>query len=128
MSASQSLLYQWTGAGEVISHTITETDAAQVTIDESVADGQTDVLVACVIDVSEIAMLFIVSSQDVTLETNSGAAPDDSFSLRANEPLVWHTNSYHTRPLTVDVTGLYVTNASGAAANVKVRCLYDSTP
>ena len=46
----------------------------------------------------------------------------------ADEPVIWWATDLHTALLTVDVTAIYLTNASGAEATVKIRVLEDTTP
>lgn len=106
------------------------TDSAVLKIDEAIANAASDVLIAMVLDVAEISMIFMLSDQDLTVETNNGGAPDDTFTLTANEPHLWHTNNIlsASNPWTTNVTALYMTNASGSTANFQLRALYDSTP
>ena len=102
------------------------------------ADSQTSVDVAIPIeavnfalDVSQIKALFILSDQDLTIETNNAGpdpAPDDTISLVAGVPLVWTHDSYYANLLTTDITALYVTNASAAAARLRIEALHDATP
>ena len=104
------------------------TDEAATSIDKAVADAATNFLIALVQDVSETSVVYIVSDQVVTLEFNNSTTGEPEMVLVANVPYVWHTNSYLTDLLTTDITKLYVTNASGSTANVKIRFLYDATP
>jgi hypothetical protein len=97
-------------------------------VDVPVADSESDYEILIAIDVSTVKSIYIVSDQDVTLETNDGGTPVDTISLKANVPYVWHTDSYDTLQLTTDVTAFYITNASGSTANIKTRVLEDSTP
>ncbi len=96
--------------------------------DEAIADQESDKLVAFAVDVSQIKCLFMLSDEDLTVETNDGAAPDDTIALKADEPYIWHSDSLDTCLLTQDVEKLYVTNASGAVATLNIECVYDSTP
>lgn len=102
--------------------------ASKLEISESVADSETDKEIVCAIDVSAVKAVVICSSQDVTLETNNGSTPDDTFSLKANLPYVWYTNKYDSLLLTVDVTSIFITNASGSAATIEVYVITDPTP
>ena len=73
--------------------------------------------------------LFLLSDQDVLIQTNDGTTPDDAISLKAGIPLIWeNVTGYYSNPLTVDVTDLYITNDSGSSATVTVRVLQDVTP
>jgi hypothetical protein len=97
-------------------------------IDESIPNNSTDMLIVWTCDVSQVKCIVIVCDQDVLLETNSGSTPGNSISLKADKPYIWDPDSYNAFLLTVDVTGLYLTNASGAAAALKIAGLYDPTP
>jgi len=115
--------------GERIATSVDITAAMSIELDESVSDGQTDVAIdPGTIDVSEVKFLMLVSDKAVTVETNSGTVPDYTFTLGANVPWVWHESMGIANPITVDITSLFVTNASGAAAALQMRVLVDPTP
>lgn len=95
---------------------------------ESVPTGQTDFDITAAIDVSAVKSFYLVSSQDVLVQTNDGTTPDNDFTLEAGVPLVWNEDSYEDFELTVDVTMFYITNASGATATIQLRCVQDATP
>lgn len=106
----------------------TITGGQWVTLDEDITDGTTDGLVALVLDVSQIQGYIITSDQAITLETNNGAAPDDTITLTADGAVVWTPEDGSTkRHLQTDVTALYVTNASGSTANLRAWFLVDPT-
>lgn len=94
----------------------------------SVPDSSTDMLVNLAIDVSQIQAMIFKSDQAVTIETNDGTTPDDTISLTAGNPLVWINTSYYSNPLGTNVTAIYVTNSSGAAATLEIEVLVDATP
>ena len=114
--------------GLQVSQSNSYTDSAETRIDEAIADSTTDGVIALVQDVSETAIVYIVSDQAVTLEFNNSTTGVPEIVLVAGVPYVWHTNSYYTDLFATVITTLYVTNASGSTANVKIRFLYDSTP
>lgn len=110
-------------------HDISNTQAGVALIDgETVATAETDYEINFDLDVSACKSFYLVSDQDVTFETNSGAAPDNTISLKANEPYVWHDTSYDSFLLTVDVTSIFITNASGSTATIYCVALFDVTP
>lgn len=115
-------------AGQSFAQNTSYTDTAQQVIQEDIATAQTDSEIAFTLDVSEARVVWIHSTQDVTFETNSGAAPDDSISLTANAPYHWTDDGYLVNLLTTDITAIFITNASGATATVTMGALYDSTP
>lgn len=124
------LTFRWTIVtdGGSLTYSKTYTGTADVILDESVPDSSTDLLMNVAIDVSAVKAFMIVSDYAVLIETNSGSAPGNSLTLVANHPYMWDTDSEETFLLTVDVTKIYVTNASGSAAALKIRCTYDATP
>lgn len=128
MSFTHKITQGWEGGGRSISQQNNYTGSGEASIDESVPDSSTDLQINVAIDFSALQALYLVSDQDVTVETNNGTTPDDTINLLANKPLVWHAGSYHANPLTVDVTAIFVTNSSGAAAQIQLEALQDATP
>jgi len=126
------------------SHTITETvntggrqltkqntfaaDSAPNIYSASIPDSSTDLLVNIALDVDKVKSFYMVADQDITIETNDGATPDNTINLKAGVPYIWHENSYHSFLLTVDVTAFYVTNSSGQTATLDVEATMDCTP
>ena len=98
--------------------------------DISVPDSSTDLQANIAIDVSLLKSFYLDSDQDVTVETNNGTTPDDTFTLKANSPVIWDENDDQPNPFAsaVDVTAVYITNSSGTAATVRFRIGQDSTP
>lgn len=94
----------------------------------AVAGETDDVQVLANVDLTYLKAVHITSDQDVTLETNSSSAADDTIALKANNALIWAADSYHANPFSVDITALYFSNAGTTAATVKIWILTDSTP
>ena len=112
--------------GESTSQLNTLTAGLRIAISEAIAIAN-DVLVALSVDVSQVKAVYILSDQNVTLETNSSGAPTNTLALIANVPYVWYTNKYDVLKFTSDITALYVTNASAAVANLTIEILTDPT-
>ena len=128
MSFTHTITKKWSDAlGNSKLGSVELTGGKQQSISESIADSETDALVNLNIDFSELQSLYIKSDQAITLETNNGTTPDDTFVLVAGVPLIWHAGDLQSCPLTADVTALYVTNASGSAALLEIEVLEDST-
>lgn len=125
---SHNFTLAWSRSGESISKTVTVTADSEYNADIPLTASQADEQVAATLDVSEIKSIFISSDVDVTLETNSSSAPDETLSITADEPFVWRTGSGVTNPLETDITALYLTNGDATAGTVKIRILYDGTP
>jgi hypothetical protein len=94
----------------------------------SVPDESTDLQCNIAIDVDKVKSFVIVSDQDVTIVTNDGTTPDDTLTLEAGIEYRWDEDSLDDFKLTADVTAMYITNASGAAATVDVDVIQDTTP
>lgn len=94
----------------------------------AIPDGTTDDLMNIAIDFSQLRNVFLLSDQDITIETNNATTPDDTINLKANVPLIWNADAYFSNPFTVDVTAFYLTNSSGSAATLNVEILEDATP
>lgn len=110
-------------------NTFSETDEKFTNIVSSVADSQTDQLCNCSLDVSTLKALYILSDQDLTMETNAvDATGGNTIALLAGIPYIWFTGKYEACLLTLDVTKLYLTNASGSTATFKLIALEDNTP
>lgn len=111
----------------LINKTTVQTAAATQSIEESFADATTDGLLAFTLDVSQCKSFYMVSTQDITIETNDGTTPGNTINLVAGVPYLWHADSYQAFLLTVDVTALYITNASGQTATLQIEVLFDPT-
>lgn len=79
------------------------------------------------IDISQLKSVFIASNQDVLIEFNSNTGSGGSIALEANVPYTWRVGDIHSLLITADVTAAYITNASGAAAEIFMYFLQDAT-
>ncbi len=117
-------------SGTSITATETVTSNEERSYDDSVADGQTAFQVDISLVRSTLKALSIYSDRAVTIKTNSSSSPTDTITLVAGQNLVWSlaTDGLSKCPISASVTALYIANASGAAASVKIRSLSDATP
>ncbi len=116
------------GIGSTKSQATEYSSSAAVDIDDTVADSETDFQINAAIDVSAAKVIYLHSTQNVTVETNNGGSPDNTINLVANIPYLWTHDGYAVNLLTVDVTAFYITNASGSSATFTVKVLQDATP
>ena len=116
-----------TPSGEVANDR-TYSASGHAAIAEAVANGETAKLINIAIDVSTVKAIVINSDQDSTIKTNSSGAPDDTLAIPADAEYSWNEDSLHALKLTVDVTKIYVANASGATANLTIDVIQDATP
>lgn len=129
MAVTHKITWQYSSGGEIITKTEDVSAGQEINIDESIADSSTDLEVTYNLDVSALKSFYMVSDYAITVETNSGSTPTDTFTLVANQPIVWTANSGLTNPVTGDITtNIFVTNSSGNAATLKIRALQDPTP
>lgn len=112
----------------VVSTSQTATDTGLLLVQEAIAGEATNVSVAATIDTSALKGLGISCDQEVTVKTNSSDTPDDTFTIKPGAPLTWTSDSATANPISEDVTGLFVTNAGAATANLVVAAVTDATP
>ncbi len=95
-------------------------------LNETIPPASADLAVGWTCDVSEIDAIVFFSTAAMTIETNSASSPGNTVTLAANVPVFWFTGCGWACPLTVDVTGLYVTSTAGGT--LSIRALVDPTP
>lgn len=128
MSFVHKVTRSFARGGDTLSVVQSITVEQEVNLDMQVANAVTDGLHALTLDVSQMKTMYLYSDRAVTLETNDGTTPGATVSLAAGIPRLWSSTSGETNPFgSTDVTALYVTNASGAAANIKIRIGIDPT-
>jgi hypothetical protein len=127
--ATHTLTLGVDGSGVARSIKVENTQVGVALIDgEPVATAETDFEIGFELDVSACKSFYLNSDQDVTFETNNGAAPVDTIALLADIPYIWHVNSYDSFLLGTDVTAIFITNASGSTASIDCVALYDASP
>ena len=108
-----------------VSETITSSSSAN--LDEVVADGSTDLQLNVAVQEDDLQSWALVSTQDVTVKTNSSSTPQETISLKANRPQIWGIAG-GAKPISDDVSAFFVTNSSGADATIKLIAGWDATP
>ena len=129
MTHNITRLYQ-DEAGVNITSTAAVSASGSHNVDETIADGQTHKqILDFAATRSTLKSLCIYSSAAITIKTNSTSDPDDTIAVSAGQVILWTLaqDTLAACPFTVDVTALYITNASGAAATVKIRLAKDVT-
>lgn len=113
-------------SGNSITSTENVTDDAENNLDIAVAISTTNLSVHWVTIVLQLKSLSISCDQALTIKTNSSGSPADTITLLAGQNLIWShaTDGDAKNPLQTDVTGLFLTNASGTlVANLKIRAI-----
>lgn len=117
------------GAVSGLNWTEQSTAGLEVNLTVGIADSVSDQEADWTCDFSELKSLAIWSDQVITIETNDGTTPDDTFVLVANQPLYWSENMTGiTNPITADVTSIFISNSSGSTATLNIRSVQDPTP
>lgn len=128
MSFSHQIAENWIGNGESLSGVGTYTQTGTFSIDETIGGAETDTEIAMVLDVSETEMIYIYADQIMLVEINDNGGGGGSLALTANKPYLWTSDSLYTDLMAVNVTSIFVTNATGTAGTFRVECIYDATP
>ena len=130
MSFTHTIKQEWSNGngGRTITASVSTTGSAQQSLQESIADSSTDLEVGFTLDVSAVKSIYIKSDYAITIETNDGSTPDNTLSLAAGVPYVWHENAEDAFVFDTDITSIFVTNASGSAATLQIEVLVDATP
>ncbi len=128
MAFTHKITQVWgNGLREISCENEYENDAQGASIDEEITADATDQEVAYTLDFSQLKALFILADGNMTLETNSGAAPADTITLVAGVPYIWNTDSYDSCLITQDVTALFMTETSSATNRLRIESIYDPT-
>ena len=103
----------------------TEYDCDSVVLfKKTVPDGSTDLEFVLGIDISELKILSIISTQALTIETNSGSSPDNTKTLVANKEVIYEDGD--AAYLTADVDSIFCTNSSGTDAELTIIVGHDA--
>lgn len=97
----------------------------------TVAGTTTDQQQSIAVDISQLKSLYIHSDQNITCETNSSSAPQETLTILANKPLQWYSDMPGVAVgdlFAGDVTSTYWTNAGATLANVRWEMCLDSSP
>jgi hypothetical protein len=126
MAFSHTLIRNVTAGGNTVNTQKTYSADARVSISDTVANGATDDEAVVVIDSSRVISLFMNSTQNMTVESDSGTSPTNTIELKANVPYIWNTDDYNTNIFYTDITNLYRTNVSGSSATFSLEVIYDA--
>lgn len=88
---------------------------AGIYISDTVFNGESNFFIALGLESTLLNSFHLKSTRDVTIKTNSSGSPQETWNLKANNPIVW-MSSMGAVPIAGDLTGLFVTNVSGADA------------
>ena len=124
MTITHSLSWSYSAAGIAKAAALSASSEGETNLEVVIPALSTDYGVAYVLDFSQCKGFFLLADAAMTVETNSGGAPGQTFSLTAGVPVAWIYGS-GTCPVTVDVTALFVTSTAGG--NLTLLRLVDAT-
>lgn len=78
-------------------------------------------------DLNAAAVIVLLSSVNLLLETNSKTTPQDTISLYAGQPLI-HSSTLQQSPFSGPLTKLFLTEDDVAAGTFEAFVLFDATP
>lgn len=110
------------------SKSYTKTGEAEQNLDFDIASTTTPHEVSFTMTASMMKAIFLNSNYQTHVKTRSTSAPGDSFTLKADKPLVWTDDFSSTSPFTTNVDKLYFYNTSGTTATVTGYSVYDAIP
>jgi hypothetical protein len=97
------------------SGSFTETGTTSINIATNLPASSTNVLVAAAWTVANTQAIFLLSTQNLTIKTNSPSSPANTINLIANVPLIWDASAgYYSNPFTTNVTAFYCTCSAAA--------------
>jgi hypothetical protein len=116
-----------TDAGTIVSVNQTFTANTEFSYDNALATGAVNIPFLVNFADDDLISCIISSDQALTLNVNSTGAPTPAIAVAAGAPIVWNNTSTFANPFTTTpVTAIYINNASGTTANVKLYFLVDS--
>lgn len=100
-----------------------------IKIELAAPSPSTNLEIAIAFALAQLKSIFIFADGNLTLETNDGTTPDDTFALTSGKVLAWNTQSLLDNPFSVDVTAMFATVAGGGdPVNLTIIALVDVTP
>lgn len=122
-----------TEAGIQVSAAFSIEGGGKLDLSETIPGGSSNLQLTAALDVSALKLLVLLCDRDITIETNSGGSPVNTFSLSAGVPFVWFAQQGALRDtggtaVTTDITALFATLAAGDDATFQMQTLSDVTP
>lgn len=128
MSFTHTVTRAWTGSnGTTVAVTSAKTDDQEINISGTAADDATTAFDFDV-DQSQVKSVYINLSKAGSVVTKSGTTVVDTFTMSANQPVIWQDGDSVANPLTGDCTSISVTlSGVGSTAALDARILIDPT-
>lgn len=127
MAYTHTFRWYYTSSSGSLLDDFDATDNAETELTEEIEIAASDVEYALTIDISQVSAFVFVADQVLTIDTNETAVPQETITLAAGVPFFWFDGGYGVIGdfFAGDVTKIFVSNASGVAAQLDIRVLYD---
>ena len=101
--------------GTRLQGSFTETGTTSIDIANNFAAGSTNVAFSIAWTVANTQAIFLLSTSNLTIKTNSSSSPANTINLVANVPLIWDASAgYYSNPFTTNVTEFFITCSAAA--------------
>jgi hypothetical protein len=123
-----TLTSNWSNGSTTLASSVILTGQEELNIGIVIATGVTNQQITPFsFTLAKLQDIYILSDQDLTLKTNSTGSPQETLTIKANQPFAWYVGSGIPAPFAGNVTALYVTTgAIPASANLNIRTLVQS--
>ena len=128
VSTTHLVTINWKNGNNQILGSVSKSSDAEDNRDVTLTASEANKEVAIAFDTADLISIYILSTQDVTLETNSSSAADDTITIKAGRPFFWQKDTGVDNPFSANVTTTFLTNGAASAADVQIRILKDGTP
>lgn len=123
--ATHTITLTWQKGSETLTKSVAYTYPAEKNLDLTIPTGTTNKFIAVAWVTANLKSYYLVSDQNVTIKTNSSGTPQETINLVAGNPITFRFDDGRGALFAGSVTGLYVSNASGATAAITQRALED---
>src|SRR5262245_30376731 len=113
VGVTQTLTLNWNQDSTQIKASVSITQDGDLGYDGQIPAPSTDMQINMNMVVAKINMIYILSDQDLTIETNSGTTPATTLAVLAGKPVVWYTGCGLANPFTVNITAFFITKGAG---------------
>lgn len=101
--------------GSRVTGSSVEVGNARLAVDVSLPASTTNQSQAMAFTVASLQSVYLLSSQNLTIKTNSSGSPANTINLKAGIPYIWRASAgYNTCLFTVDVTSWFLTCTAAA--------------
>lgn len=107
--------------GQRVTSSSDESGTTRIAINTSIPASTSNQLVTIAWTAANAQSIYILSSQDCVLKTNSSGSPAQTVNLKAGIPLVWQASAaYYTNIFVTNITAWYITTTSATTVQAEI--------